>query len=180
MKTKLGITAGLIGAATYLAGMFAGYVGLLLIAGYVLLCEENAWLRKNAVRALAVCFGFSLISTLIGFIPSAMGLIDAVLGIFGGDFYPAFVYNVVHLIETVLGIAKPIVLLLLTFLAWGESTIKLGFLDDMIDKALGIVPTAAPAAPVTQPAVNGTKFCTNCGEKIAVNAAFCPHCGNKG
>ena len=49
-KTRLGISVGLLGAAIYFMGLFSGYLLAVLLAGYVLLFEENSWLRKNAVK----------------------------------------------------------------------------------------------------------------------------------
>ncbi len=53
-KTKLGISVGLLGAAIYFMGLFSGYMVAVLLAGYVLLFEENEWLKKSAVKAIAV------------------------------------------------------------------------------------------------------------------------------
>ena len=53
-KTKLGISVGLLGAAIYFTGLFSGYLVAVLLAGYVLMFEENEWLRKNAVKAVAL------------------------------------------------------------------------------------------------------------------------------
>ena len=51
-KTKLGITTGLLAALAYFTGCFSGYLLLFLVAGYVLLKEEDEWLRKNVVKAV--------------------------------------------------------------------------------------------------------------------------------
>lgn len=50
-KTKLGISTTLLAALAYFAGGFSGYLLLFLVAGYVLLKEEDEWLKKN-VRLL--------------------------------------------------------------------------------------------------------------------------------
>ncbi len=44
-KTKLGVSVALMGAALYFLGLFSGYVALIILAGYVLLMEENVWLK---------------------------------------------------------------------------------------------------------------------------------------
>ena len=53
-KTKLGISVGLLGAAIYFTSLFSGYLVPVILTGYVLLFEENDWLRKNAVKAVAL------------------------------------------------------------------------------------------------------------------------------
>lgn len=57
MKTKLGISVGLLGTMVYFAALFGGYTPVILLAGYVLLFEENEWLKKAAIKAVAL-FGF--------------------------------------------------------------------------------------------------------------------------
>ena len=48
-KAKLGISVGLLGAAIYLTALSGSLLGLLVLAGYVLLVEDNQWLRLSAV-----------------------------------------------------------------------------------------------------------------------------------
>ena len=52
-KTKLGITIAMFAAAIYVVALGGGYVPAILLGGYVLLREENEWLKWNAVRAVA-------------------------------------------------------------------------------------------------------------------------------
>ncbi|MFR5908747.1 MAG: hypothetical protein ACLUFT_10550 [Gemmiger formicilis] len=47
-KAKLGISVGLLGAAIYLTALSGSLLGLLVLAGYVLLVEDNQWLRLSA------------------------------------------------------------------------------------------------------------------------------------
>ena len=51
-KTRLGISVGMLGAAVYLTGLFSGYLVAILMAGYVLLCEENGWLKRSVIKAV--------------------------------------------------------------------------------------------------------------------------------
>ncbi|SDN56059.1 hypothetical protein [Acetanaerobacterium elongatum] len=48
-KAKLGITVGLLGATIYLMALM-GSIPLIIIAGYVLLFEENEWLKKRLLK----------------------------------------------------------------------------------------------------------------------------------
>lgn len=57
-KTKLGISAGLLGAVLYFMGIFSGYLLVVLLAAYVLVYEENGWLKQSAVRAVAILLVF--------------------------------------------------------------------------------------------------------------------------
>ena len=74
-KTRLGISVGLLGAAIYFMGLFSGYLLAVLLAGYVLLFEENSWLRKNAVKAMSVMAVFSLLITVLNSFPTLSALL---------------------------------------------------------------------------------------------------------
>ena len=49
-KTKLGITIAMFAAAIYVVALVGGYVPAILLGGYVLLREENEWLKKYTRR----------------------------------------------------------------------------------------------------------------------------------
>lgn len=134
MKTKLGISVGMMGAAIYFSGLFSGYIVLVLMVGYTLLFEENEWLKKSAVKAFAVVIGFSILSALVDFIPNAITIIDDAMNIFGKDLSIAIVSKFVTLINTILFIAQKIVLLVLGFKAFRQSTVKIGIIDNTIHK----------------------------------------------
>jgi len=134
MKTKLGISVGLVGAAVYFSGLFGGYTVLTLFVGYILLAESNPWLRKTAVKAFAICVIFSLLNVLIGFIPTGLDMIGSLLGLF--DVHPnmSVVYNLFNLVYSILDVIRTVLLLILGVLAFNQSTIPLGPLDNLIHK----------------------------------------------
>ena len=134
MKTKLGISVALVAAMAYLVGFFSGNVALLLIMGYVLICESDEWLKKSVVKALVVGLLFSLASAVIGFIPNAMSLVDDLLNIFGGSFNILFISRIVTFINTVLTVLEKLLMLALAIMALDNKTIKLPLIDDIIDK----------------------------------------------
>ena len=65
-KTKLGISVGLLGAAVYFCGVLS-LLALIIVAGYILLVEENIWLRKSAVKAVVIYVSFAIIETIFSF-----------------------------------------------------------------------------------------------------------------
>lgn len=134
MKTKLGISVALVAAMAYLVGFFSGNVALLLIMGYVLICESDEWLKKSVVKALVVGLLFSLASAVIGFIPNAMSLVDDLLNIFGGNFNILFISRIVTFINTVLTVMEKLLMLALAIMALDNKTIKLPLIDDIIEK----------------------------------------------
>lgn len=134
MKTKLGISVTMLAAAAYLLGLFSGYLALVLVVGYVLICETDEWLKKSVVKALLVCLTFSLVSAVIGFIPNAISLVDGLVGIFGGSFGIRFLSAIVSFFNTVLNVFEKLLMLGLAAMALSNKTIKLPFIDDLIEK----------------------------------------------
>lgn len=135
MKTRLGISVGMAAAAVYFLGLLSNYTVLVLAVGYILLAEPNPWLRKTAVKAFVVCLAFSLISTIFGFLPTALGMLMDVLSIFEvglGGLY--VVNNLLGLVQTIISVVRTILLLALGFMAFNQSTIPLGPIDNLIHK----------------------------------------------
>ena len=133
-KTKLGISVGLLGAIMCFSTLFSGYFISLILLGYILLFESNEWLRKNSVKAVILLISFSAARTLIGLIPDAISLIDSVVSLVGGSFGILFVSRLVSLCNNVLSVLKTLVFLVLGFKAFNQGTIKIGFVDRMLDK----------------------------------------------
>ena len=75
-KTKLGISVGTLCAAIYFTGIFGGYFTAVFLAGYVLLVENNEWLRKNAVKAIVLMIIFSIVTAIINLIPDAISCVE--------------------------------------------------------------------------------------------------------
>lgn len=133
-KTKLGISVGLLGAAIYFMGLFSGYLVAILLAGYVLLCEDNEWLKKSAVKAVSVMALFSFLATVVNLIPNAISIIDYIVSMFGGNFYVAFLSNLVSAVVAVLDIIEKLVLLGLGAKALNQGTITVPVVDKLINK----------------------------------------------
>jgi len=134
MKTKLGITVGLFGAGIYLASLAGGTLVSLLLLAYVLLFEENDWLKTTAVKAttLVLCFAFA--SILIGIVPDGIRLIESFFGIFNVNFNILFVSRMMLFFSYALSLVKTILFLLLTVKALDQGTINLAPVDQLIQK----------------------------------------------
>ena len=136
-KTKLGISVGLLGAGLYFMGLFSGYMVTVLLAGYVLLCEENEWLKKAAVKAISVMVLFSFIGAIINLIPNVMSFIDHIVSMFGGSFYVGFISNLVNAVVTALNVIEKLLLLGLGVKALNQGTIAVPVVDGLINKYMG-------------------------------------------
>ena len=123
MKTKLGISVGLMGAALYLGSYYGGYVVMALMVGYVLLCEENQWLKTAAVKAALIVLSFSLLNTLID-----------LFRVFRGNLYIPFIDNVSNLFSNILSLLKKVLMIGLAALALINGGKKSDPLDKLVQK----------------------------------------------
>ncbi len=133
-KTKLGISVGLLGAAIYFTSLFSGYLVPVILTGYVLLFEENDWLRKNAVKAVALMVFFSFIVVVINLIPNAISFIDYIASIFGGNVYIAFISNLVNAITSAIDIIEKVLFIGLGLKALNQGNISFPVVDKLINK----------------------------------------------
>jgi hypothetical protein len=143
MKTKLGISVGLFGAAVYLTLHLGGYTPFFILAAYVLFKEDNEWLRKVVLKA----FVFSLIcdfaTRIVGLVPDAISLMDDLTGIFGKSFRIPVVSNIVSFLRSGIYIIETVVFLLLGFQALKMNDFPIAFVDNIVNDALGTVTNAA-------------------------------------
>lgn len=136
-KTRLGISVGLLGAAIYFMGLFSGYMVAILLTGYVLLFEENEWLKKSAVKAVALMAFFSLLTVVINLIPNLMNFIDSIVSAFGGNFYIVFIDNLVNAIVIALSIVEKVLFIGLGLKALNQGSIAVPVVDKLINKYIG-------------------------------------------
>lgn len=133
-KTRLGISVGLMGFITYLGCCFGGYIAAILLFGYILLVENNQWLRKTAVKAMILTIAFSLLSTFIGLIPDIIEFIGSIVNLFNGSFYLTFVSKIVTIITSAIGLIKTVLFILLGIKALNQGSITVPVVDDMTNK----------------------------------------------
>lgn len=133
-KTKLGISVGLLGAAIYFTSLFSGYLVPVILTGYVLLCEENEWLKRNAVKAVALLTAFSFLVAVIRLIPDAIGFVDDVFIIFNGSFRLLFLTKIVNVILSAIDIIEKILFIGLGVKALNQGSISVPVVDKLINK----------------------------------------------
>ena len=133
-KTKLGISVGLLGALLYAIGLWGGYFLTIAAVAYVLIREENAWLKQTAVKALALTFLFPLISVVIGFIPDLVNLVAGVMSLFNEPFDMEIVIEIETILRSILNIVEYVIFVLLGIFALGKKTIRLPLVDAAVEK----------------------------------------------
>lgn len=133
-KTKLGITVGAFGAITFFAGFFSGYLVAIILAGYVLMFEENAWLKRSVVKAIVLLAFFSVTVAIINIIPDVIGFIGNIVSVFNGHFAILKVNQIVTVLVSGLNIIEKILFLGLGIKALNQGTIVIPFIDKKVSK----------------------------------------------
>jgi uncharacterized membrane protein len=170
MKSKLGVSVGLIAGIAYFMGLVSGYIPLLLILGYVLIAEENRWLKVSVVKAVIVCLAFSLIQILIGLIPDLFSIINVSAGLFDEHVSLTKATTVFSILSLIVAFAENIVLLILGFMAFKQKSFSIGAVDSLINNHFPLQQNAE---------ISVAKTCPSCGAKLAADADVCGTCGNK-
>ena len=118
-------------------GLFSGYMVAVLLVGYVLLFEANEWLRKSAVKTIAVMVVFSFLTTVINLIPNVISVINYIVSMFGGNFHIAFLSNLVNAVVATINIIQKLLLLGLGVKALNQGTIAVPVVESLINKYMG-------------------------------------------
>ena len=133
-KTKLGISVGTLCAAIYFTGIFGGYVTAVFLAGYVLLVENNEWLRKNAVKAIVLMIIFSIVTAIINLIPDAISCVEHIMSAMGLVFSENCLSNLIAAITSVIDICQKLLFIILGTKALYQGTIHIPSVDRFINK----------------------------------------------
>lgn len=136
-KTRFGISVGLLGATIFFMGLYGGYMITAFLAGYVLLFEENEWLKKSAVKSVAIMILFSILSTLVYLIPSLITVIDGLVGVFGGNFYINAISSLAIAVSSALDLIEKVLFIGLGLKALTQGNIAVPAVDKLIDKYMG-------------------------------------------
>lgn len=133
-KSKLGIPVKLFAAAAALLGLYGGYVAMVVLVGYVLLVEENEWLKKFCLKVLTLMLVFSAASTVIYLIPNLLDLLYSFLRIF--RVYPdlSVIDNIFGFFGSALSLLKTVVFLAVAVLGFMNKNLPIPGLDKLLEK----------------------------------------------
>ena len=129
MKTKLGISAGMMGAILYFTALFGGYVPLFIAAGYVLIKEENTFVRTAAFKSTILLLFFSAVSTLLSSFNEILSII--------GNLFDTFIkvpLNFDDIFNSIISLIKTVVFVIFGIMAFKQEDIRIPPIDDAIDK----------------------------------------------
>ena len=132
-KTKLGLSIGMLSTLIYLVALFGEYTPLLLLVGYVLLFEQNDWLKRVCFKAVAILVAFSIATALVDLVPDVIGIIADLVSIFDERFSYSAVSSIVSALKSALSVVKTILLLMLALKAYKIRDVKLTKIDTLID-----------------------------------------------
>ena len=133
-RSKLGRPASITAALMYLIGFFGGYVPALLAAGFILLCEDENFIRRAAVKTLTILVLVSLASVLTNLIPNMVGIFQSMLAIFRVHFGTSLLDNFTATLSQTLTLIKTALLILMAILALFGKSIDLQPLSNWADK----------------------------------------------
>lgn len=133
-KSKLGVSVGLVGAVLFFCGVVDSLILLIIVSGYVLLVEENAWLKRTSVKAVILFICFSVLSVLIGLLPDIVSTVGSIANIWGSSFSLPIISKIVNAFESVLDVVKCILFLILGFKALNQRTLIIPFVDSIVSK----------------------------------------------
>lgn len=133
-KTKLGISIGMLSTVVYFTALFGGYTPLFLLAGYILLIEQNDWLKRVCFKAVILLMTFSALSVVINLIPQVLGCISSFISIFRGYFSYGAVSSFIDVIQSILSIVKVVLFLMLGLKAYKMQDVKISKVDNIIEQ----------------------------------------------
>ena len=138
-KSKLGISVGLLCAALYFSYLFGNILIPVAIVAYILIVEENIWLKKSAVKSLVIYAVLSIVLPyVINLIPDVLDVVDSLLNVFNVYLRNTQVFNIIYNIfdffNNILYIVRRFAYIILGVLALKQATIKLPVVDNFINK----------------------------------------------
>lgn len=136
-KTKLGISVGLVGAILYCLGLFGGALVTIAAVAYVLIFEENEWLKKTAVKVVVLMFFFPVVQYAVGLIPDLIRIVFDVLNMFKVYSNIEIVYSIENLFYDLVVIVKYVVFAIFGVMALSQKSVKIPLLDNFLDKHMG-------------------------------------------
>lgn len=116
------------------AGFFGGYLAAIVLAGYALLFEENAWLKRCVVKAVVLMVFFSVTVAIINVIPDLLEFVGNIASVFNGNFSIIKVNQIVNVLVSGLNLAEKVLFLGLGVKALSQGTIVIPLIDKKVSK----------------------------------------------
>lgn len=134
LKTKMGVSIALVGAAMYFLGAIA-FTPAVLLAGAMLIMEDNQWVKRQAAKMIGVVIVFSLLGIAIGWIDDVVNVLNIIVHWFAKDAkYLSIPGNIESLLRTIIGAVEEVLLVVMGFMALKMKEIRFGVVDKLLDR----------------------------------------------
>ncbi len=135
LKTRLGLPANVVAAVMYLVALFGGgYLAPLVLAGYILLFEDLNFVRRAAVKSIALLLAVSVINFIVYLIPSFVDMLQDLLWIFGEGFDASILDRLCTFTMDIVYLGEKALFVLLSVLALFRKSIDIKPLNNLADK----------------------------------------------
>ena len=132
-KIKLGVSAGLAGAILYFLGAIS-IIPAVILAGYILLKEENDWLKYQAVKMVMIVVIFGAINIGLNCSDDIFAIFNQVIGIFAKNVHIAVPLGLTGILSTVCSLLRNIVLIWSGINALNFKTVYVASIDELVSK----------------------------------------------
>ena len=132
-KIKLGVSAGLTGAILYFLGAIS-IIPAVILAGDILLKEENDWLKYQAVKMVMIVVIFGAINIGLNCIDDIFAIFNQVIGIFAKNVHIAVPLGLTGILSTVCSLLRNIVLIWSGINALNFKTVYVASIDELVSK----------------------------------------------
>ncbi len=137
LKTKLGISIALVGAAMYFLGAVC-FIPAALLAGYVLIAEQNEWVRKQAAKMIGIVVFFGILSIFVSWFDDIASILNMIVHWFEKDAKKLSIpADLTDFCQYVITFVKEILLIVMGFMALKMKGIGFGVIDKLLDKFMG-------------------------------------------
>lgn len=141
-KTKFGLSTGLTAAIIFMLAIITEFVNdqfifaapFVALVAFVLLKEEDLWLKACAVKAVLIVIVFTLVPFLFSFINDFLYFLNFFLKFAGINIQDGF--DIMGFIKSIIYVFEKIFLILLALVALKGKTIKVPVIDNIIAKHL--------------------------------------------
>ncbi len=135
MTKNTGLTLGLLGAAAYFFYIFGSMFSLVAITIYVLVVEDNPWLKHCVLKACVLACVFSGMEMIIGLIPEGFAVLNSLLDILNtSPIEYSSIYNITNTCVKIVTFTEKVLFLMLGMKALQHQTIAIGKVDAMLLK----------------------------------------------
>ena len=131
-KTKLGLSPKTYACLTFLAAIM-GIIPALLMAGIILVTEENYWLRRSVTKAVIFVIFMSLLGTLVGCLSNFTDIIYNIVSIFNGSISMETLREIISLFNNVIYLVTDVCLIVFAYTAGNGKYVQIPVIDAFVD-----------------------------------------------